>query len=72
MFPGITYLHPLMIYPTESHQRTFLPHIKAYETSGSFSRIFESMINDKRGRQNVTNIDEQGNMKKCEYIWRQV
>ena len=61
-----------MIYPTESHQRTFLPHIKVYETSGSFSRIFESMINDKRGRQNVTNIDEQGNMKKYEYIWRQV
>lgn len=69
---GIVYLHPLMEYPTKPHQRTFLPHIKTYETSDNFSHIFESVITDKQGRQNVTKIDDEGNMKKYQYIWRQV
>ena len=60
------------MYPTEPHQRPFLPHIKTYETSDSFSSIFESVIADKQGRETVTKIDDQGNLKKYEYIWRQV
>ena len=61
-----------MMYPTEPHQRTFLPHIKTYETSDNFSSIFESVITVKQGRENVTKTDDQGNVKKYEYIWRQV
>lgn len=43
-----------------------------YEISDNFSRIFESVITDKQGRENVTKTDDEGNTKKYEYIWRQV
>lgn len=61
-----------MEYPTKPHQRTFLPHIKTYETNDNFFRIFESVITDKEGGQNVTKLDNEGNMKKYQYIWKKV
>ena len=60
-----------MVYPTKPHQRTLLPHIKTFETSIEFSKIYDRIINEPTGRANIS-ITAGGVKKQFEYRWKKV
>ena len=66
------FIHPLTTYPALSHQRTFLPHIKTFEASDGFSKIFESVITLKEGRRKILRKNDQEEIKEYEYFWKKV
>ena len=69
---GTVYVHPYITYPLFSYQRSFLPHIKTFETSEGFAQIYEAIVNQDEGRKKVLKNNDEEKTKEYEYFWKKV
>ena len=69
---GTVYVHPYITYPIFSNQRSFLPHIRTFETSDGFAQIYEAIVTQDGGRKKVIRKNDEGETKEYEYFWKKV
>ena len=69
---GTAYVHPSITYPLLSHQRSFLPNIRIFETSDGFAKIYEAIIKQERGSRKIVKENDEGKTKEYEYFWKKV
>ena len=69
---GTVYVHPYITYPLFSHQRSFLPHIRTFETSDGFAQIYEAIVTRDWGRETVIRKNDDEKTKEYEYFWKKV
>ena len=69
---GTVYVHPYITYPLLSHQRSFLPHIRIFEKSSGFAKIYEAIITQGGGRRKIIKENDEGKTKEYEYLWKKV
>ena len=69
---GTVYVHPYITYPLFSHQRSFLPHIRTFETSDGFAQIYEAIVTQDGGRKTVIRKNDDEKTKEYEYFWKRL